>query len=187
MPVYNKRLRRRCDNSAMMLDILFSLPPAMKLGQGNVFTGVCDSVNRGVLSQHVLQVVSQHALQQVSSGCYPSMHCRWYPSMPCSRGVFLQGGSPGGFSGGVDFCYGLLLWSSDMAVWFGGLLIWSSGGGATTPEGHHRGGAWWRPPQMATAAGSTHPTGMHSCWKQWSHLKMGCNPILEWLHWEQNH
>ena len=23
------------------------LPPAMKLGQGNVFTGVCDSVNRG--------------------------------------------------------------------------------------------------------------------------------------------
>ena len=25
-----------------------------------------------------------------------------------------------------------------------------------------QGGAWWRPP-MATAAGSTHPTGMHSC------------------------
>ena len=24
------------------------LPPATKLGQGNVFTGVCDSVNRGV-------------------------------------------------------------------------------------------------------------------------------------------
>ena len=26
----------------------FLLPPAMKLGQGNVFTGICDSVNRGV-------------------------------------------------------------------------------------------------------------------------------------------
>ena len=25
------------------------------------------------------------------------------------------------------------------------------------------GGAWWRPPQTATAAGRTHPTGMHSC------------------------
>ena len=24
-------------------------------------------------------------------------------------------------------------------------------------------GAWWRPPQTATAAGGTHPTGMHSC------------------------
>ena len=38
------------------------LPPATKLGQGCVFTGVCDSVHRG-------------------GGCYPSMHCRWYPSM----------------------------------------------------------------------------------------------------------
>ena len=26
-----------------------------------------------------------------------------------------------------------------------------------------RGGAWWRPPRTATAAGGTHPTGMHSC------------------------
>ena len=25
------------------------------------------------------------------------------------------------------------------------------------------GGAWWRPPPTATAAGGTHPTGMHSC------------------------
>ena len=42
------------------------LPPATKLGQGYIFTGVCDSVHRG--------------------GWYPSMHCRRYPSMPCSRG-----------------------------------------------------------------------------------------------------
>ena len=29
-----------------------------------------------------------------------------------------------------------------------------------------------------------------SRWNQWSHSKMGCNPLLEWLHcfqWEQNH
>ena len=46
------------------------LPPATELGQGYLFTRVCDSVHRG-------------------RGWYPSMHCRWYPSMPCSR-------SPGG-------------------------------------------------------------------------------------------
>ena len=45
------------------------LPLATKLGQGFVFTHVCDSVHRRG---------------------YPSMHCRWYPSMPCSR-------SPGGW------------------------------------------------------------------------------------------
>ena len=26
-----------------------------------------------------------------------------------------------------------------------------------------QGVAWWRPPRKATAAGGTHPTGMHSC------------------------
>ena len=74
------------------------LPPTTKLGQGYVFTHVCDSVHRGVLSQH--------ALQQVSRGvCYSSIHCRWYPSMPCSRppkGGSCSGGGllPGGCSGG---------------------------------------------------------------------------------------
>ena len=40
----------------------------MKLGQGYVFTCVCDSIHRWVVSQHALQVVLQHALQQVSRG-----------------------------------------------------------------------------------------------------------------------
>ena len=44
------------------------LPPATKLGLGYVFTCVCDSVHRGVVSQHALQVISQYALQQVSTG-----------------------------------------------------------------------------------------------------------------------
>ena len=39
------------------------LSPATKLGQGYVFTHVCDSVHRGVVSRHALQVVSQHAFQ----------------------------------------------------------------------------------------------------------------------------
>ena len=30
------------------------LPPATKLGQGNIFTGICDSVHRGVLPQCML-------------------------------------------------------------------------------------------------------------------------------------
>ena len=38
-------------------------------------------------------------------------------------------------------------------------------GGMLPPAG--RGGGWWRPPippGTATAAGGTHPTGMHSCY-----------------------
>ena len=35
--------------------------------------------------------------------------------------------------------------------------IWSRG--VSAPWGS----AWWRPPGRATAAGGTHPTGMHSC------------------------
>ena len=79
-------------------------------------------------------------------------------------GVSSWGVSPGG----VPFCYGLLLWSSVMPFWFGGLLIeggllvWSFGGGRR-PHQKAITVAWWRPPRKATAAGSTHPTGMHSC------------------------
>ena len=44
---------------------------------------------------------------------------------------------------------------------------WSEGcllrGGTGVYSG---GGAWWRPPPTATAAGGTHPTGMHSCFKE---------------------
>ena len=67
------------------------LPPATKLGQSYVFTHVCDSVHRGVVSQHALQVVSQHALQD---------------SRPTPRGEVQgsdqPGGSPGPHPGGVS-------------------------------------------------------------------------------------
>ena len=81
------------------------LPPATKLGQGYIFTGICDSVNReGVL--------------------------------PLGGGGFLWGGA-------------------------------SSQGGVLPPGGCFLPGwiACWRPPspRTATAAGGTHPTGMHSC------------------------
>ena len=58
------------------------------------------------------------------------------------------GSAPGGWvpgpgDGSALGCHGLLLWSSVMAFWFGGLLIeggllvWSSGGQKAITEGHH--------------------------------------------------
>ena len=127
-----------------------------------------------------------------TGGCYPSIPCSrsrgggWYRSMPCRfpgphwgsklkgiwpttkgevegdlarrspgphprgklRGIW-PGGSPGPHPGGVCSQGGkYLLWGVPS---LGGLL---PGGGVETP------------PIMATAAGSTHPTGMHSCLKR---------------------
>ena len=53
-----------------LLQIEF-LPAATKLGQGNVFTGVCDSVHRGVsASVHagIPSPGSRHPLEQTSPG-----------------------------------------------------------------------------------------------------------------------
>ena len=58
------------------------LPPATKLGQGNIFRSVCQEFcslggeGAGVVSQYALQVVSQHGLQVSSGSGYASMHCR---------------------------------------------------------------------------------------------------------------
>ena len=93
-----------------------------------------------MLSQHALQVVSQHALQQVSGRGV------WYPSMSCR----FPGPHPGGKFRGI---------------WLGG------GGFRPTPKGEVEGdlaggcllqGGCGDPPVTATAAGGTHPTGMHS-------------------------
>ena len=46
--------------------------------------------------------------------------------------------------------------STGVGAWSRGVP--GPGGGVPGP-----GGAWWRPPRTATAAGGTHPTGMHSC------------------------
>ena len=115
----------------MMEGVLF-LPPATKLGQGYIFTGVCDSVNRGCL---VL-------------GGVPGLGgvCAW------SQGVSGPGRRvclvPGGLVQGV-----------------------SGPGGCLLPAG----GLVETPPGTATAAGGTHPTGMHSCswWKYSQYLFEG--------------
>ena len=85
------------------------LPPATKLGQGYIFTGVCDSVNREV--------------------CFlPGAGCASSHGSVSSRGMLPPGGD-----GGASF------WGVPPLE--GGLV-------ETNPP---------------TAAGGTHPTGMHSC------------------------
>ena len=73
------------------------LPPATKLGQGYVFTRVCDSVQGGgtVESQHALQVVSQYALQQVSKGGRVVSQHALQVSRPTPRGE-VEGSGQGG-------------------------------------------------------------------------------------------
>ena len=56
---------------------------------------------------------------------------------------------------------GLLLGGLGVWSWWG---VWSQGG--LVPGGLVRGGgvcAWGKPPEIATAVGGMHPTGMHSC------------------------
>ena len=95
-----------------------------------------------MLSQYALQVVSQHALSRCwGRWWYPSMPCRWYPSMPC-MGVSRptpRGGAEGSGQGGSP----------------GPQL---GGGGCVSQYALRQTLPW-----MATATGSTHPTGMHSC------------------------
>ena len=113
------------------------LPPATKLGQGYIFTGVCDSVHKGggVLSQHALQVVSQHALQQ-------------------------GGGIPACIAGGIPACLATGGCAIPACLAAGGCLL----PGGVCSWGVC---SWWgclvETPQTATATGGMHPTGMHSC------------------------
>ena len=113
------------------------LPPATKLGQSYVFTRVCDSVHGG-------------------RGCYPSMHCRWYPIMPCSR-------SPGVC---VLSQHALQVVSQHALQQVSRGWAPARGGGGLLRGVCCWGVAWWRPPGTATAAGGTHPTGMHSYHKK---------------------
>ena len=114
----------------------------------------------GVLSQHALQVISQHALQQVSRGGSPCPH-----PMGKLRGIWSRPTAKGEVEG--DLARGCLLWGG---VCSGGLLAGVCSGGGTCSGGCllqggllHGGCVRPSPPVTATAAGGTHPTGMHSC------------------------
>ena len=109
------------------------LPPVTKLGQGNVFTGVCDSVNRaGVCSRGGCLVL----------GGVPGPGGAWSRGVPGPAGCLVPGEGA---------------WSRRVGVPTPGGCV--PGLGVPDP-GSVPGGD---PPGMATAAGSTHPTGMDSC------------------------
>ena len=111
----------------------FLLPPSTKLGQGYVFTRVCDSVHRnggvsrptprGEVEESGRGGVSRPTPQGVVEGSGRGV------SRPTHRGGRLRGLTRG---------------------------VSSGGGSASLHAGIH-------PLPTATAAGCTYPTGMHSC------------------------
>ena len=128
------------------------LPPANEVCEGYVFTHVCLSMGGGIpacLAAGLGGVVSQHALQV--SRPTPRGELRGLSmgaSRPTPKGE-VEGSGLGGLLPGECLLRG----------------VPTPGGSA--PRGYLPGGSAprgvWRPPVMATAAGSTHPTGMHSC------------------------
>ena len=137
------------------------LPPATKLGQGNVFTGVCDSVNSGVSAS-------------VHAGIPHTPQSRHPPRADTPP---LQAHSQGGNWGGSDpgpHPSGKLRGIRSRPTPKGEIEGIRS---RPTPKGeiegdqiqaHTQGGNWGGsepdpPPTTTTAAGRTHPTGMHSC------------------------
>ena len=107
----------------MNWNLLEYLPPATKLGQGYIFTGICHSVNRGGA---------------------------WFRGGAWSWGGLLSGGA---WSGGC-LVLGRSAPGGVPGPRGGRFLLW----GVSAPRG-----CLVETPPMATAAGSTHPTGMHSC------------------------
>ena len=163
-----------------------------KVCKGYVFTRVCQSFcSQGVVSKHALQMVCRDALQ-VSRGWYPSMPCRSPGSHPEGklRGLAGRGGLQAHTQGRSSGIWpGEVSRPTPRRKLKG--LAWGvsrpTPGGVSrpTPGGclqvHTQGGCLQAhtkgelgvsqhalrqtppPQQMATAAGGTHPTGMHSC------------------------
>ena len=122
------------------------LPAATKLGQGNVFTGVCDSVNRGGLPQ-CMPPRSSHPPP-------PPVHAPWSRHPPCMppRSRHLPGSRhpPEQRPSGAD---------TPPAA--------DTPPGADPPGSRHPPEADTPPGKQTPAYGQrpagTHPTGMHSC------------------------
>ena len=123
--------------------------PQRSCGQGYVFTRVCDSVNRGGAIAACIAGGIPACLAAGLRGVPPPRGGR----VPGPGGVACSWGAEGAWSKGgvcswgrrgcVAFCYGLLLWASGMAFWYG-LLVRPSGTGGSLPtdpfqpEGHNR-------------------------------------------------
>ena len=120
------------------------LPPATKLGQGYVFTRVCDSVHRGGVGGVIPAIIAGGISACLAAG-------------------LLGGGIPACFVGGIPAC---------IAGLQGGVSRPTQGGGVS--PGPHPGGLCIPacteadPPWTATTMGGTHSTGMHSCTRKHS-------------------
>ena len=124
------------------------LPPANEVCKGYVFTHVCHSVHIGGGGIPACIAGGIPACLAAGLGGVVSQHALQVSSLTprgklrgLARGVFrpTSRGSPGPHPGGSPGPHP----------------------GAVYLSMH-----WGRRPPMATAAGSTHPTGMHSCWMQ---------------------
>ena len=129
------------------------LPPATKLGQVYVFTHVCDSVHGGrcpgphlggrlrrLAGGRVSRPTSREEVEGSGGG---DLQAHTQGGIQAHTG----GGSPGPHPGRVGL----------QATPGGEVSRPTPGGGSVSFH------ARINPPPMATAAGGTHPTGMHSC------------------------
>ena len=124
-------------DSLVFVWIVYASVRGRSLEQGNILCGVCQEFcsQGGSGSQHALQVVSQQALLQVSKG---------------GLQAHTQGGSCGVWPGRVSRPTPRGKWVSRPTPW--GVCVSQHALRQTPP-----------PPWTATAAGGTHPTGMHHC------------------------
>ena len=144
------------------------------LGQGNIFSSVCQEffLDGGVVSQHALQVVSQHALQVSRPTPRGEVEgSGWGVSRPTLKEE-VEGSGLGGFPGphlGGDPPAPHLGGGLQAHTWgvfrptplLGVSRPTPRGVSRPTPRGISQHALRQTP--MATAAGDTHPTGMHSC------------------------
>ena len=103
------------------------------------------------MSQHALQVVSENSLQQVSRAVVVSQHALQV-SRPTPR-----------WGGGVEGSGQGSLQAHTLGEGEWGLQAHTRGVSRPTPRGGESWHALKQTPPMATVAGGTHPTGMHSC------------------------
>ena len=128
-----------------------------------------------VCEEYVLHLSVSHSVHR---GWYPSMHCRWYPSMPC----MFPGPHPGGKLRGLAWVWVSRPTPRQVSRPTPRRVSRPTPGGSS--PGPHPGGS--PGPHlgecipacteadflMATAVGSTHPTGINSCFKRSVQLEL---------------
>ena len=140
--IMDKGYAYRTPSGTLLLSVFLPilLPPATKLGQGNVFTSVCDSVHRRgacvvagrgacVVAGGVCMVAGGHAWLRAE--CVVARGHAWLPGghvwLPggmhgCQGHAWLQGGMCG-FWGGVCSCRGCAWLLGGMCGWQGACVV----------------------------------------------------------------